>query len=144
MTFERCRVVLVGLPAPLFEAAVTYLADTLRECQLVLVADQQGTAADPALIELAGGLVPDLEELRDVFRAAAIVAEGAGLRVEVELSPGDAGTIAHLQLQLTQLRYVTPRDLLVTGNAEVSALLAWVWDEVGDQLLGRAARRYPG
>lgn len=142
MTLVHRRVVLERVPARLFEVAVTYLADTLRECQLVLVADQQGAATDRALVALARSLVPDLEELRDLFRAALIVVDGADVRVEVELSPGDAGTIAHLQVQLGRLRFVDRSGLLVTGDDDVTRFLDWVWDEIGAQVVGRAARPY--
>jgi hypothetical protein len=142
VTLAPRHVALERVPALLFELAVTYLADTLRECQLVLIADQQGEATDPDLVQLARGLVPDLEELRDHFRAAAIVVDGADVRVEVELSPGDAGTIANLHLQLVRLRFVDQRGLLVTSDDDVARFLDWVWDEIGAQMVGRAARPY--
>lgn len=142
MTFEARRVVLTELPADLFEAAVTYLADTLRECQLVLVDHGQGADAAPTLVELATGLVPDLEELRDLFRAAAITVEGPTCRVEVEMAPGDAGTVAHLQMQLDQLRYLNHHELLIPSDPDVSRFLTWAWEEIADQLSGRRARPY--
>ncbi|MCA1481330.1 hypothetical protein I6F37_41110, partial [Bradyrhizobium sp. NBAIM08] len=51
---------LEGLPVVLFDTAVTYLADTLRECQLVLIDAAQGEDVPAELLGLAAGLVPDL------------------------------------------------------------------------------------
>ncbi|QXC63316.1 hypothetical protein KSP35_11310 [Aquihabitans sp. G128] len=136
-------VVLDGLPVILFDTAVTYLADTLRECQLVLVDVAQGQEAGSDLAGLAAGLVPDLEELRDLFRAAAITTDGKTYRVEVPMRTADAGTLAHLQMQLVQLRYLGRLgNLLISSDPEITQFLAWIWDEAADQLNGRAGRPY--
>jgi len=138
-------VVLADLPAAVFSAAVTYLADVLRECQLVLVGREQGSEVDPTLEGLAEGLVPDLEELRELFRAADVVGDDQVCSVEIPLSPADAALLAHLQMQLVQLRFVGRRGgLLVASDPEVTGFLAWVWDEAADQLYGRTARSFPG
>jgi len=136
-------VVLEGLPVILFDTSVTYLADTLRECQLVLIDASQGAEVPPDLAGLAQGLVPDLEELRDLFRDASITTDGRTYRVEVGMRPTDASTLAHLQMQLVQLRYLGRLgNLLISSDPEVTQFLAWIWDEAADQLNGRAGRPY--
>lgn len=137
------QVVLAGLPAPLYDAAVSYLRDVLRECHLVLVGRDQGSTADSDLVTLAEGLVPDLEELRDLFAAAAVTEVDGHRTLAVDLRAADVATLAHLYLQLGQLRFVDPRDgVLLPTDPEVAVLLAWVRDEAAEQLGGRAARRY--
>ena len=106
MTGAARRVVLAGLPSPLYDAARGYLGDVLRECHLVLLGRDQGSSVDADLVALAEGMVPDLEELRDLF-AKATVTDVDGLRtLAVDLRATDAATLAHLHLQLTQLRFV--------------------------------------
>jgi hypothetical protein len=134
---------LEGLPSHLFEQAVTYLGDTLRECQLVLVDRDQGRTDDASLLVLAEALVPDLEELRDVVRAAEVVIDGDRVRIDVDMRIEHAATIAHLQMQLVQLRLLGRRgSLLVESDPDVTQLLAWVWDEAADQIHGRTPRPY--
>ena len=138
-------VVLADLPSVVLSSAVTYLADVLRECQLVLVGRDQGSEVDPTLATLAEGLVPDLEELSDLFRGARVTEDGETSTVEIELAPADAALLAHLQMQLVQLRFVGRRGgLLVSSDPAVTGFLAWVWDEAADQLYGRTARPFPG
>ncbi|MBX3312763.1 MAG: hypothetical protein KF906_00455 [Actinobacteria bacterium] len=143
---EAVAVRLTGLPAQAFRTAVTYLEDTLRECQLVLVAP----AADPAdrvavdLRRIAAAIVPDLEEIRAVFRSAAVVTEGPVVTLEMHSSPHLAVTLAHLQTHLVQLRFVgRSGGLLVESDPTTSALLTWIWDEAADQLHGRPPRPFP-
>ena len=141
-TFQTVH--LKGVPIGPFDEAVSYLADVLRECQLVIVQKSQGQETDPDLARLAEGLVPDLEELRELFRTATVVARDGRYHIEVPMSRPDAGTLAHLQLQLIQLRLLGRRGrLLVAGTPEVTQILTWLWDEAADQLHGRAARPYP-
>lgn len=137
-------VVLDRLPTQTFGAAVTYLADILRECQLVLVGRSQGDDADPTLSQLAEGLVPDLEEVRDAFAAAEVTTHADGsTRLEATLEVAQSGTLAHLQMQLIQLRLLGRRGgLMVESDPDVTQLLAWIWDEASDQLHGRPARAY--
>ena len=143
MTGAARRVVLAGLPSPLYDAARGYLGDVLRECHLVLLGRDQGSSIDADLVALAEGMVPDLEELRDLF-AKATVTDVDGLRtLAVDLRATDAATLAHLHLQLTQLRFVDRRDgVLLPTDPEVAQLLAWVRDEAAEQLGGRPARAY--
>lgn len=139
------EVVLEGLPVILFDSAVTYLADMLRECQLVLVDIDQGATVDATMADLALGLVPDLEELRDLFRDAGITTDGRTYRVTLTMVPSVAATLAHLQMQLVQLRFIGRLGgLLVGSDPEVTQFLAWVWDEAADQINGRAPRPYRG
>ncbi len=142
--FELRYVVLDRLPAVSFAAAVTYLADILRECQLVLVGRNQGALTDPTLAQLAEGLVPDIEEIRDVFEAGSLTTNDDGSTCLVApIEVGQAGTLAHLQMQLIQLRLLGRRGgLLVRSEPDVSQLLAWIWDEASDQIHGRPARPY--
>ncbi len=135
-------VVLDGLPAERFRGGVTYLADVLRECQLVLVGRDQGADSDPTLIGLAEGLVPDLEEMRDAFNAGTLATNPDGtIRFETTLGVAQSATLAHLQMQLVQLRLLgRAGGLLVESDPEVTELLAWIWDEAADQLHGRAPR----
>ncbi|MBX3284451.1 MAG: hypothetical protein KF703_03830 [Actinobacteria bacterium] len=143
MTGAARRVVLAGLPAPLYEAALGYLGDVLRECQLVLVGQGRGGEDDPDLVALAEGLVPDLEELRDVFARAENTQVDGHRRLEVDLRPSDAATLAHLHLQLGQLRFVERHGgVLLPTDPEVANLLAWVRDEAAEQLAGRMPRTY--
>lgn len=143
MTGAVHRVVLAGLPAPLYDAAVAYLGDVLRECHLVLLGRDQGTEPDGDLVVLAEGLVPDLEELRDLFGAATVTEETGTRTLAVDLRSTDAATLAHLHLQLAQLRFVDRRDgVLLPTDPEVARLLAWVRDEAAEQLAGRSPRPY--
>ena len=140
----RVPIVLDRLPQAEFEVAVTYLTDVLRECQLLLVDRAQGTDRDPALSALADGLLPDLEEVGDAWDAATITDHGDGtVRIETVLAVGQSGTLAHLQMQLIQLRLLgRTGGLLVQSDPEVSQLLTWIWEEISDQLHGRPARPY--
>lgn len=143
MTGSVQRVVLAGLPAALYDATVGYLGDVLRECHLVLVGRDQGSRADGDLVVLAEGLVPDLEELRDLFSTADVTQEDGHRTLAVDLRQTDAATLAHLHLQLAQLRFVDRRDgVLLPTEPEVARLLAWVRDEAAEQLAGRAPRPY--
>lgn len=136
-------IVLDAVPRELFDSAVTYLADTLRECQLLLVDVAMGGDVPPELADLAGGLLPDIEEVGDLFRAADIASDGRTYRIELHLRPSDAGTLAHLQMQLVQMRFLGRMgNLLMRSDPEVSQVLAWIWDEAADQLNGRASRPY--
>lgn len=143
MTGPPRRVVLSGLPVWLYDAALSYLSDVLRECHLVLVGRDQGAAGDADLVALAEGLVPDLEELRDLFAVAAVTEVDGHRAIAVDLRPTDAATLAHLHLQLGQLRYVDRRDgVLLPTDPDVAHLLAWVRDEAAEQLGGRPPRPY--
>lgn len=143
MTGAGQQVVLAGLPARLYDDAVGYLGDVLRECHLVLVGRDQGSGADADLVILAEGLVPDLEELRELFAVATVTEDDGRRTVAVDLRPTDAATLAHLHLQLAQLRFVDRRDgVLLPTDPEVARLLAWVRDEAAEQLAGRAPRPY--
>jgi hypothetical protein len=137
-------ILLDHLPAETLGEAVTYLADILRECQLVLVGQLQGVVTDPALCLLAEGLVPDLEDVRDAFTAGSVTAHDDGsVRLEAELAPDQAGMLAHLQTHLIQLRLMGRRGgLMVRSDPEVTQLIAWIWDEASDQLHGRSPRPY--
>jgi hypothetical protein len=141
---EPREVLLEGLPVERFRGAVTYLADVLRECQLVLVGRDQGEETDQALSGLAEGLVPDLEQVRDAFVRGTYELDDQGLlRFRTTLEVAQAATLAHLQMQLVQLRLLgRGGGLLVESDPEVSELLAWIWDEASDQIHGRAPRRH--
>lgn len=132
------------LPPVSFHAAVTYLADVLRECQLVLVAADQGLETDPNLDALARGLVPDIEEIADAFRAADVSTNPDGtIHLVGWLELRHAATVAHLQMQLVQLRLLGRRGgLLLESDPQITQLLAWIWDELADQLHGRPPRPY--
>lgn len=134
----RLPVILENVPVGAFDAAVTYLADVLRECQLVLIDGQQGTDLDPELESLAMGLVPDLEKLRGIFRGATIGVGAGRYRVSTELHGTDAAMMSRLQVQLGQLE--RRGGMLVAGDPQVAELLRWVWEEAAGQLEGRDAR----
>ena len=141
MTLERQLVVLAGMPSGLFDQAVTYLADIMRECQLILV--DRVADHDPELIGLAEALVPDLEEVGELFRKGRHEMAGDQVSLELDLHAGHLGTLVHLQMHLVQLRYLARRGtLLVASDPNVSKLLAWIWDETADQLHGRQPHRY--
>lgn len=141
MTLESQPVVLAGLPRALFDEAVTYLADIMRECQLILVDRSDGH--DPDLIELAEALVPDLEEVGELFRRGRHDVDEDRVSLELELHGGHIGTLVHLQMHLVHLRFLARRGtLLVASDPNVSKLLAWIWDETADQLHGRRPRPY--
>ncbi|MCU1496106.1 MAG: hypothetical protein JWM47_59 [Acidimicrobiales bacterium] len=143
MTDRIETIVLDGLPVVLFDSAVTYLADTLRECQLLLVDVNQGEEVPRDLADLAAGLLPDLEEVRDLFRAARITTDGKAYVIELRMRPSDASILAHLQMQLVQMRFLGRLgNLLMRSDPEVTQFLAWMWDETADQLGGRASRPY--
>lgn len=136
-------VVLEDLPIGAFAAAVTYMADVLRECQLMLVDREQGADIDPELGALAVALIPDLEELREILRGATITVDDRCYRVWTEMRSSDAAMMVHLQKQLVQLRFLARRGgLLVASDPEVLQFLDWVWDEAAAQLQGRTARPY--
>jgi hypothetical protein len=140
----RRTIVLDGLPEAAFRAAVGYLDDARRECQLVLVAQGQGQNIDPALGRLAARMVPAIEEIGDAFRAAESTPDGTGaLRLVGVLEMDQATLIGELQIQLVHLRAVGRRgDLLLDSTPDTAALLTWIWEEISDQLQGRAPRPY--
>lgn len=143
MTLPLFPVVLGDVPVPAFDAAVTHLADVLRECQLVLVGCDQGGSDDAAMVDVARALVPEIEELREIWRSADITVVGDRYRVEAEMRSEDAAMMARLQAHLVQLRLLGPQgSMLVADDAEVARFLAWMWDEVTDQLSGAQARPY--
>lgn len=141
---ERCPILLDGLPPRLFEEAVGYLDDALRECQLVLVAESQGHVTDEDLGRVARALVPDIEAMRDAFVEAESSLNGDGtVRLAGSLLCGQASMVVHLQVQLVHLRDLERRgDLLLESDPQASQLLTWVWDAVADQLAGRPARPF--
>lgn len=138
-------VALIGLPADTFEHGITYLADVLRECQLILVDGAGGAIASRLdVVALAKVLVPDLEEVRDLFRHADLTATGDRVDVIITLRPSAAATLVHLQMHLVQLRFVEVEGgVLVSSDPEVIDLLRWIWDEVSEQLRGRLPRPHP-
>jgi hypothetical protein len=138
------EVVLDQLPATTFQAGVTYLADVLRECQLVLVGSDQGSNPAPEVLALAEGLVPDLEEIGDLFEAGDLAAvDATTVRFRADAQVGQVGLLAHLQMQMVQLRLIGRRgNLMVRSDPQVTQLLAWMWDEAADQLHGRPPRPY--
>lgn len=142
---EGITVRLDGLPADRFHRAVTYLDDTLRECQLMLVgpppAPDDRAAQD--LHQLARALVPDIEEIRAAFRSGTFEVEDDRVSLHVTAVPALASTMIHLQSQIVQLRLVGRRGALMTeSDPEVTSLLAWIWDEAADQLHGREPRSF--
>lgn len=144
---ERITVRLDGLPAHLFHRAVTYLDDTLRECQLVLVGPPPSPddRAAEDLHRLARALVPDIEEIRAAFRAGRFAVDGDRVSLHVTAAPALASTMIHLQSQIVQLRLVGRQGALMTeSDPQVTALLAWIWDEAADQLHGREPRPFRG
>lgn len=137
-------VLLDTVPAEDFAEAVSYLADVLRECQLTLVGEVQGDPADEELVGVARALVPDLEELREIFRAAEITTEAGRTRIDAEMRMADAALLAHLQTHLVRLRHLgRSGTILVVSDPVITRLLAWVWDEAADQLHGRGPRPHP-
>lgn len=142
MNDDVIDVTLAGLPAESFHQAVTYLADVLRECQLILIDGVAGTVESGVdLVALANVLVPDLEEVRDLFRDADVADHGDHVDLVATLNPTVAATLAHLQMHLVQLRFVEGEGgILVSSDAEVIDLLRWMWDEVAEQIHGRPPR----
>ena len=140
----RRPIVLDGLPAASFHALVGYLDDARRECQLVLVAEGQGRATDAELARVARSLVPDLEEIGDAFRAATSTVNADGsLRLEGSLTVDQTAMVTDLQVQLVHLRILGRRgDLLLDSDPVIAQLLTWIWEEIADQLAGRAPRPY--
>lgn len=134
---DHTTVHLVDMPVERFRRAVTYLDDTLRECQLVLLSPR-GEDADPAARDvrrLAEAVVPDLEEIRGLFRSGTLTTTGDLVSFTAEVPDITAMTIAHLQVHLVQIRLVARRGALLTeGDPEVTALLTWIWESVADQL----------
>jgi hypothetical protein len=140
---DPTRVRFDDLPADLFGAAFTFLNDVLRECQLVNVAGLGATAVHPDLHELAGALVPDLEEVIGLLGRADLVADGATVNLSFEPTTTSASTMAVLQTRLAQLRFFGRRgDLLIEPDPAVSAFLGWMWDATADQLHGLRSRPY--
>ena len=141
---DRRPIVLDGLPPVTFRAAVVFLDDALRECQLVLVAQSQGHATAPELSDIAARLVPSIEEIADAFRAAEVTtADDGSVRLAGSLGARQLATVAEVQRQLIELRFRGRQGaLLLDADPRVSALLAWIWNEVADQLTGRAPRPY--
>jgi hypothetical protein len=140
----RLPVDLDGVPATTFRQMVVYLDDVLRECQLVLVAQGQGRAVATDVADIASGLVPDLEEIGDAFRAADATENADGtLHLRGSLTAEQAQLIASLQLRLVQIRQLGRRGaLLLESDPQVVSLMVWVWEEVADQLAGRPPRPY--
>ena len=141
---DAVDVTLVGLPAVVVDQGITYLTDVLRECQLILIDSARPTAASLLdVVALAKVLVPDLEEVRDLFRIADITVTGDRAEVRVALKPSMAATLVHLQMHLVQLRFVECEGgILVASDPKVIELLRWIWDEVSEQLRGRSPRSY--
>lgn len=142
---DEVRIVLDALPTVALRAAATYLGDILRECQLVVVGhDADGGAGDPALAEVAASLIPDLEEVGDAFQAADVVLHPDGsTALRTTLRRDQDATVARLQVQLLRLRELgRGGGLLVESDPRAVQLLAWIWDEVAEQLQGRAPRPY--
>lgn len=138
------HITVTDLPKATFELAITYLADVLRECQLILVDGVEGAATTHLdVVALATVLVPDLEEVRDMFRTSAITVVDEHVTMVVALRASTASTMVHLQMHLVQLQFVEVEGgVLVTSDPEVIDLLRWIWDEVSAQLHGRAPRPY--
>lgn len=132
------------LPPETFRKMVVYLDDVLRECQLVLVSQDQGRDVSVELGDIASGLVPDIEEIADAFRAAEdSVKDDGTLHLRGSLTADQASLIASLQMRLVQVRQLGRRGaLLLESDPQVIALMVWVWEEISDQLAGRAARPY--
>jgi hypothetical protein len=136
-------VTLEDLPIEAFDGAVTYLADVLRECQLLVLGHGHGTAVTPSLAALAETLVPELEGLREVFRSAEIRVGERGYRAWAEMRGSDAAMLAALQVHLVQLRVLGRQGgTLVASDPEVSRFVDWICEELADQLSGRPARAY--
>ena len=137
-------IVIEDLPEADFRVAVGYLDDARRECQLVLVARDQGRATDPVVARVATRLVPAIEAVGDAFLAAEVTSDGVGsLRLRGAMDAEQAAAVAELQVQLVQLRSLVRRgDLLLDSEPAVAALITWLCEEVADQLAGRAPRPY--
>lgn len=135
-------VALDRLPAEVFHTAVVYLDDARRECQLVLVAEAQGQPTDPALGEVARGLVPVIEEIGDAFGAARRHDEPDGtLRLTGSLRADQAATVTLLRSQLVPLGLLSRSGiLLLDDDPQVTDLLTWICDELLAQLDGRPSR----
>ncbi|MEO6988817.1 MAG: hypothetical protein ABI239_09225 [Aquihabitans sp.] len=144
MNTEVVRVTAAGMPRTTFEQAVTYLADVLRECQLILVdgVDSPHTS-QLDVVALAQVLIPDLEEVRDLFREADVTSAEERVTMDFALHASKAATMVHLQMHLVQLRFVEVEGgILVASDPEVIDLLRWIWDEASEQLHGRPPRPY--
>lgn len=135
---------LAGLPAEMVDQGVTYLTDVLRECQLILIDNaRRPLAARFDVVALAKVLVPDLEEVRDLFRSAVVTVTDGRADLTVALKPSIAATLVHLQMHLVQLRFVECEGgILVESDLEVTDLLRWIWNEISEQLHGRSPRPY--
>lgn len=144
MIDDAVDVTLVGLPADMVDHGITYLTDVLRECQLILIDSTRPSAASRLdVVALAKALVPDLEDVRDLFRAADITATGNRADVTVALKSSVAATMVHLQMHLVQLRFVECEGgILVASDPKVIELLRWMWDEISEQLHGRSPRSF--
>ena len=102
-----------------FDAAVAYLDDVLRECQLSWSVHAQGSgAADPTLVAVAArAWCPTSRSCADVFRAADITTDGRWLRIRGGLAAASQpSTLAHLQMQLVQLRLLGRRGGLLLAQ----------------------------
>ncbi|MCU1371750.1 MAG: hypothetical protein JWO77_2944 [Ilumatobacteraceae bacterium] len=144
---ERAAVLPVDLdrvPPATFRHMVVYLDDVLRECQLVLVSQSQGRAVSTELADIASGLVPDIEEIGDAFRAAEITERDDGtLHLSGALTANQASLLAGMQVRLVQVRQLGRRGaLLLDSDPQVIQLMEWVWEELADQLRGRRPRPY--
>lgn len=143
MMMNETRIVLDGIPCQVYDASVNHLAELLDGCQQVLASHEQGAEVDPELLDLVTHFVPDLEEVQQIFAAGQVTPVGDTCRVEVELQVGHDGAMAHLQMQLVQLRLLGRRAAdLPQSDPELMRFLKWAWDEFSDQLHGRAARPY--
>lgn len=143
---DGVKIHLDAMPADRFRQAVSFLDDTLRECRLVLGAPEPSLddRGGQDLLRLARNLVPDIEEVRAVFRGGQLEEDGSQISLTVTASPILAATMVHLQTQLVQLRYVGRGGAFVTeSDLAVSSLLTWIWDEAADQIGGREPRRFP-
>ena len=73
MTGAARRVVLAGLPSPLYDAARGYLGDVLRECHLVLLGRDQGSSVD------ADASTDDTDDTIDEAIQEGQLAQAAGI-----------------------------------------------------------------
>ena len=85
----------------------------------------RATRPIPRCSALAAGLVPDIEEVGDAFRAAELTTNPDGtIHLQGTLEFNQSATLAHLQMQLIQLRLLGRRGgLLLESDPQVTQLL---------------------